>query len=443
MAERDVIRRTGRPITVESLVDDLRTLGVEAGSTLLVHSSLSRLGWVCGGAVAVILALEEALGPSGTLVMPAMSGDLTDPKDWQHPPVPEAWKDTIRASMPAYDRRLTPTRGMGVIAETFRTRSGVVRSDHPHVSFSARGPQAERITANHRLDFGLGEGSPLARIYELDGHVLLLGVGHGNNTSIHLAEYRAEYPGKREVQNGAPMLVNGHRQWVSVRDIDIDEDDFPQIGEAFERDTNEVHRGSVGEGCGLLMRQRPLVDFAAENMMRHRQTTPHRPMGRNRRESETPRDQGRDDGVTIRSLRPEDRADWIRLRAALWPGHDVADLAREADEIAAHPDRTPVFVAAHADGCLCGLLEASIRGRAQGCTTDRVGYLEGWFVEPDARRRGIGRRLVDGAEAWARDQGCIEMASDTSPDYPVSPEAHAALGYREIERTIHFRKELR
>lgn len=271
MSEADAIARSATPCTRVSLGDDLRSLGVEQGMTVLVHSSLSRLGWVCGGSVAVVQALMDALTPAGTLVMPTHSGDLSDPADWRNPPVPEEWAPVIRETMPAYDPRLTPTRSMGQIVETFRTWPGVVRSAHPRLSFAAWGWQAEGIIQGHALDYGLGEGSPLARLYDLDGHVLLLGVGHDSNTSFHLAEYRV--PGARETRQGAPILVDGRRTWATYREIELDEEPFATLGVAFEEAkgaTEPVRRGRVGVAEARLFRQRAAVDFAVNWLSRSR-----------------------------------------------------------------------------------------------------------------------------------------------------------------------------
>ena len=164
MGEREQVERVTTPATIESLTRDLAALGVQPGMTLLVHSSLSALGWVSGGALAVVLALREALGPAGTLVMPTHSGDLTDPADWRNPPVPEVWWPIIRETMPPFDPTLTPTRGMGAIPDCFRAGRDVLRSGHPQGSFAAQGRWAVRITAGHELTSDFGDRSPLARL---------------------------------------------------------------------------------------------------------------------------------------------------------------------------------------------------------------------------------------------------------------------------------------
>lgn len=258
MSEQDITSARTR----ESLAYDLRRLGMQPGMTVIVHSSLRSLGWVCGGPATVVQALMDVLTEQGTLVMPAHTGNYADPATVQpEPSVPQPWWQMMYEAMPAFDPQVTPTYLMGAIAETFRTSPGVYRSNHPQVSFSAWGRHAERITAHHVLEYGLGEGSPLARVYELDGWVLLLGVGYDRNTSFHLAEYRS--PGAKPARLGAPIIEDGRRVWKKFRDIEIDAAVFPELGVAMEQ-TGLVKTGRVGLAECRFFPQRPAVDFAVQ-----------------------------------------------------------------------------------------------------------------------------------------------------------------------------------
>ncbi|MEU9403505.1 AAC(3) family N-acetyltransferase [Streptomyces sp. NPDC048242] len=242
----------GPLITRETISARLRELGVEPGETLLVHSSLSSLGWVNGGPVAVVQGLLDALGPTGTLAVPAHSADLSDPALWRNPPVPEEWWERVRATMPVYDPRTTPTRGIGVIPETVRTWPGALRSAHPHTSFAALGPRAAEITEDHAPDCRLGERSPLARLEKLGARVLLLGAGYDSCTAFHLAEYRVPAP---LVPVGRP----GPEGWETVTEVSISSDRFDELGHDFERD-RPVVRGRIGTAETRLF---PLPDAVA------------------------------------------------------------------------------------------------------------------------------------------------------------------------------------
>jgi aminoglycoside 6'-N-acetyltransferase I len=147
---------------------------------------------------------------------------------------------------------------------------------------------------------------------------------------------------------------------------------------------------------------------------------------------------------SIRPVTQRDTAAWLRLRHGLWPESAKSELRAEIDEFFAGWALEPIAVllAEDATGGAVGMAELSIRSIVEGCSSGRVAYLEGWYVVPEARRRGVGRALVAAAEAWGREQGCTEFVSDTQLDNLDSAAAHRALGFTEVEQIRCFRKDL-
>lgn len=225
-----------QPIPIPALVDQLLALGVTPGGVLLVHSAFSKVKPVDGGPLGLIEALRTALGPTGTLVMPSMSDDDDHP----------------------FDRRATPCLGMGVVADTFWRMPGVRRSDSPH-AFAAIGPEAAGITADHPWDVPHGLDSPVGRVYERDGLVLLLGVGHDGNTTIHLAEALAgvRYRSWKDLT----LWRDGQAVRVSYGETDHCCERFALVGQWLDA-VGAQHHGVVGHGQARLARSRDIVTTA-------------------------------------------------------------------------------------------------------------------------------------------------------------------------------------
>ena len=209
----------------KDLLDAFQKVGVKAGQTVMVHCSLSALGFVCGGAQVVIEALMESVGEDGTLMMPTQSWKNLDPTSGVHWQEPQEWWQLIRDNWPAWGR------------------------------------YAQFLTENHDLSNIFGDGSPIGKLYELDGYVLLIGVGYDKNTSLHLADVRADYPGKHNTVESSAILENGVRVWKSYETLFVDGEDFDRIGQAFEASCH-IAKAALGNGTVTFMRQRDLVDFA-------------------------------------------------------------------------------------------------------------------------------------------------------------------------------------
>ena len=190
-----------------------------------------------------------------------MSTNLSEPSRWEAPPVPQAWWQTIREEMPAYDPVLTPMSGMGAVAECFRHQPGTMRSAHPAVSLMASGPLAAEVLGSHPLKVAFGDSSPLGRLYELNARIVLLGVGHANNTSLHLAESRTNWAREHIITFGVPLMVDGVRRWVTYDDVDYDNHDFEAAGAAFAAELGGEVRVPLGAGEVIGCNVRDIVDF--------------------------------------------------------------------------------------------------------------------------------------------------------------------------------------
>ncbi|MFC8228428.1 aminoglycoside N(3)-acetyltransferase [Streptomyces sp. NPDC057287] len=252
----------------EHAATQLHELGVRRGGVLLVHASMRAVGGAAGD---MVHALRRALGPEGTLVVPSFTPENSDTSRAYLDRVrglSEAAGATVRASMPAFDPAVSPAPTMGALAELVRLAPGARRSSHPQTSFAGLGPAAAQLLDGHRPDCHLGEGSPLARLYEADAQVLLLGTGFDSCTAFHLAEYRRPAPPRRLYRC---VVASGRgRHWWEYEDIALDDSDFARLGGDFVRARpGAVSTGRVG-AASRLFSLRAAVEFAVGWFTEHR-----------------------------------------------------------------------------------------------------------------------------------------------------------------------------
>lgn len=236
----------------DALIGQLLELGVQPGGVLLVHTAFSKVRPVEGGPIGLISALHAALGPNGTLVMPSMSYDDDHP----------------------FDKTKSDCTEMGVLADTFWRLPGVRRSDNNH-AFAAVGPHAEEILAPHPIGIPHGLDSPVGRVYELDGQVLLLGVDHGSNTTIHLGENMAGVRYRRDKY--VTIMKDGKPTKFEYREIDHCCRNFSLVDRWLD-ERGLQRRGKVGYADSCLVRSRDIVEVVT-GRLREDETTFLHPKG--------------------------------------------------------------------------------------------------------------------------------------------------------------------
>lgn len=238
-------------ITQSQLVQQLLDLGVMPGGVLLIHCAFSKVKPVEDGPRGLIGALQVALGPDGTLVMPSMPDSGEQPFDPQH----------------------TPCLGMGIVAHTFWQQPGVRRSDSPH-SFAASGPQAAHITSPQPIDIAHGIDSPVGRVYELNGQVLLLGVNHDDDTTVHLGELLGGV--RYRVKKTFPVLRNGRVTQVEYGENDHCCQNFRLVDGWLDVEGLQ-RRSQVGFAEARLARSRDIVRVVTEQVGRNETVFLHSP----------------------------------------------------------------------------------------------------------------------------------------------------------------------
>lgn len=221
----------GVMIDHDELVTGLGELGVPAGAVLMVHSSLSAFGQVRGGAVTVVNALQAAVGPAGTLVVPSYTGQVSDPCPAASDPLAPAVV-AARADVALFHDQ-TPT-AMGAVPAALLNRPDRLRSRHPQASVAAIGAQARQITRFQPLGYALGTDSPFGVMYREHAYILLLGVGHNRSSFLHHAESLVD--GHRTKLRRFPYLVDRQRVWLEAMDVGDDNDThFPRSARTSRR----------------------------------------------------------------------------------------------------------------------------------------------------------------------------------------------------------------
>lgn len=247
--------------TLESLFNDLVSLDVRSGDGLFVHASMKAIGPVIGGPRTVIEALMHAVGDNGLVGMPGFSEDAYFPTGIDRPDLTRDEVVEIENAVPGFDVVKSPTSGMGIIAETFRTWPGTQRSDHPTVSICLNGSKAESFLDGHSLSWATGKETPLGRLtHRRSMKVLLVGVGWNRCSALHTAETLATHrrTKTRRFKNGS---VDG--SWIETPDVADDMNRlFPRVGAAFDR-TGVVSKGKMGKAECQICDLQALTEFAA------------------------------------------------------------------------------------------------------------------------------------------------------------------------------------
>jgi aminoglycoside 3-N-acetyltransferase len=263
------------PIVHSQLVRDLSRLGLEAGDMVMVHSSMRAVGKVLGGPDVVIRALLDVVGIAGTVVMYVDWEDAV--QHLTRDDVAQQLDARLLAEVPPFDAKTSRARrAYGILPEFLRTWPGARRSGNPDASVAAVGAQAEWLCTDHPLQYGYGAGSPLAKLLDVRGKVLLLGAPFDTITLLHYAEHMARLPNKRVIRYREPLLVHGAKVWVEIEEFDTSQPVVPGAWESYFADivqeyltSGQGRAGQVGQASSYLLHAADLHQYAVAWMEGH------------------------------------------------------------------------------------------------------------------------------------------------------------------------------
>lgn len=220
------------PVTIPRLKNSFQSVGIKKGDIVMVHASISSLGYVIGGAEAIYEALYQLIGSEGTIVVPSQTVEISDPSSWQYPAIPSEWFEMIREHLPAFDKERSFSKAMGEFSHFIGRLPNSYRSNHPMYSFSATGFHAKEIVEHQTLDFPFGLHSPLSKMYDFGAKILMIGTDFETNTALHLAEH---FLNREVITEKSKMSVSGQEKWVEFKTIDLDiYNDYLNIQEFFK-----------------------------------------------------------------------------------------------------------------------------------------------------------------------------------------------------------------
>lgn len=219
-------------ITKDDIKEQLLSIGVQRGMLLLVDADSPKLGYIIGGMQTFIEALMETVGYDGTIVMPAFTLHNLDPAcAGADRVIRESW-NLVREQAQPFNRKLSAPSTKDPLIHQFLRNEGVLRSYHPVYSFAVWGKYAKLICDKHPLHFGLSKDSPLGKLSELNGFVLLAGCDYTNCTMLHLARYHGDQLPIKILS--APIEQNAAMIWKDMLDLALDNQDFQAIGEVMD-----------------------------------------------------------------------------------------------------------------------------------------------------------------------------------------------------------------